>query len=328
MKRCFLDGKLAAGESAQIPKKSMTSAAERCSARGKESMMNLGMHRKRRGLIAAAWIAMMLCLLPQTVLASPFLESDDGLFFEPCLNEDGLETGELIVAGYTGYSGTVRIPSQVDGKRVVGIKQLAFAQNKKLTKVTIPSSVAILEKEIFIGCENLRSVTLPASITEIPSGMFRDCRMLRSLALPAALEKIGSFAFEGCVRLRKLSIPAGVREIDPTAFQNCEDLILDCSENAYAASYAQENFLCTREEDSPDYPLWQTLRLSGAALLLFGIGWLLFRLIRRKKQTAASADCPGICLVSGDWKEDNPEEEKPEESKAEEGKKENHDGNQ
>lgn len=60
------------------------------------------------------------------------------------------------------------IPSTYNGKDVVGIVQSAFADNKKIKTVVIPSSVTVVAEGAFYGCVNLEKIYLEADT--LPDG--------------------------------------------------------------------------------------------------------------------------------------------------------------
>lgn len=147
-------------------------------------------------------------------------------------------------------TGSVTIPAEVDGLRVIGIADNAFAscsqisvinipetvttighyafrEGAGLTSVNLPNTVKSIGDGAFNGCENLESITLPNSITTIEGGTFWGCANLKSVSIPASVKTIGYHAFWGCKSLKHLSIPSSVVEIsggDSGPFYFCESL--------------------------------------------------------------------------------------------------------
>jgi hypothetical protein len=74
------------------------------------------------------------------------------------------------ITGYTGNSLTPRIPSKIDGRKVVRISYRAF-QSKKLTRVTIPNSVTEIGHAAF-SRNPLTSVTIGADVLLSSSSSF------------------------------------------------------------------------------------------------------------------------------------------------------------
>jgi len=152
------------------------------------------------------------------------------------VSEDGTY---IIITGYDEQFPTLNIESEIDGLPVKEIAESAFQNNRYVYDVTIPDTVEKIGEAAFRNCQNLLSVTLPASLKELPLDCFRDCSLLDGLILPETLEKIDDFCFQGCTKLEKLKIPASVTHIGYDVFMYCESILLDVSENSYAAEYAQ-----------------------------------------------------------------------------------------
>ena len=79
------------------------------------------------------------------------------------------------------------------------------------------------------------------------------CTVLSRITLPDTLVSIDDFCFEDCTKLGSLKIPASLTNIGYDAFIHCENLLLDVSENTYAAEYAKANGLVTSFKDSSLY---------------------------------------------------------------------------
>ena len=118
-----------------------------------------------------------------------------------------------------GYEGSVSVAEGVER-----LSDVAFYSCKKLTEVTIPSSVTEIGKECFYGCTGLKKMELPANITSVGESVFSDCSSMESITLPAKLKVIPSNMFSGCSSLVKIEIPEGVTEIDGYAFRGCTNL--------------------------------------------------------------------------------------------------------
>ncbi|MBC2605245.1 leucine-rich repeat domain-containing protein [Pelagicoccus albus] len=140
-----------------------------------------------------------------------------------------LRDSEATISGFVEGvepSGSLSIPSSVDGYTVVAIAGAALYDQDGLTSVTFASgsSVSRIGDHAFAGCDELVSVTLPDGVTEIPSGAFFDCPKLSSIELSDSLTKIGDSSFAGCVSLVSIEIPSTLAEIGSSAFSYCESL--------------------------------------------------------------------------------------------------------
>ncbi|MCL2679411.1 MAG: leucine-rich repeat domain-containing protein [Dehalococcoidia bacterium] len=173
-----------------------------------------------------------------------------------------IDSEKVIITRYTGADGDVVIPEQIDGRRVIGIDDMAFLHCERLTTVKIPNGVtqiggftprgppiefpygpsitATLPSNLygaFGGCGNLVSVTIPDSVTIIGDEAFFGCVSLTSVTLPNNLKSIGRKAFERCRSLTSINIPVGVTSIGAEAFYGCPNLTVTCPPNSYAHQY-------------------------------------------------------------------------------------------
>lgn len=90
----------------------------------------------------------------------------------------------------------LRLPSSVE---VIG--EFAFADCKNLKKVIIGGTHTV-GYSAFRNCNKLSSLTLPEGIKVIDDSAFENCIMLGVVEIPNSLESIGVNAFIGCDRLR------------------------------------------------------------------------------------------------------------------------------
>lgn len=146
-------------------------------------------------------------------------------------------------------SGSVTIPSMIDGNPVTSIGQSAFYGCNGLTSVTIPEGVKSIESFAFDRCLKLRDVTIPDSVTRLSNYAFYNCndslfdtnsipgvKMVdgwvvgRMGQLPGILDLTGargivSSVFSGCTGLTNVIIPGSVTSIGESAFSGCSDLM-------------------------------------------------------------------------------------------------------
>lgn len=121
------------------------------------------------------------------------------------------------------------------------ISENAFANCKKLTKVTIPGSVKVVDgfresgireltleegiqkitENAFRNCNHLTSVTIPDSVTSAAG--FTHCKKLEKATFGKNIRIIGESAFSG-TSLTEITIPKRVNTIDQDAFSKCKNL--------------------------------------------------------------------------------------------------------
>ncbi|MDE5618371.1 MAG: leucine-rich repeat domain-containing protein, partial [Clostridia bacterium] len=133
--------------------------------------------------------------------------------FSPSLKEiDGyvlsISRGNVTIVKYTGTDKEVEINDKLDGKRVVGIAEEAFKDNKTVTTLKIKSNAASFEigAQAFYNMTNLAEVVLPDNVKSISSQAFSGCGNLTSLTMGNAVEYIGNYAFSECGKLNKIYI--------------------------------------------------------------------------------------------------------------------------
>lgn len=147
------------------------------------------------------------------------------------------------------------IPTEIKGKKVVGIGLDAFKQCKCIKRLIIPEGIEYISDGAFAECENLtqvvlptslkelgtnkgkmwsvtgvfertglQEITLPNNIIEISRNTFLECESLAKIVFPDNLRRIEDFAFMGCNSLTEIILPSGVQYIGFGAFRSCHKL--------------------------------------------------------------------------------------------------------
>ncbi|MBQ8206158.1 MAG: leucine-rich repeat domain-containing protein, partial [Bacilli bacterium] len=132
-----------------------------------------------------------------------------------------------------------------------------FYDCKKITSLTIPSSVTSIEQFAFYGCDGLESIvvnennnyydsrnncnalietssntllqgcrnsTIPDGIVTIGENAFCYIKSLTSIVIPNSVTTISKGAFQYCNKLETITIGNGVTSIGETAFGNCASI--------------------------------------------------------------------------------------------------------
>ena len=120
-------------------------------------------------------------------------------------------------------TGSIAIPTSLNGVKVTSIGREAFKNCAGLTSVRIPEGATRIEWEAFRNCKDLTSVMIPESVTHIDYA-FLECAELESVKLPSSLKSIGYGTFARCTKLTSLEIPEGVTSIGADAFNGCSGL--------------------------------------------------------------------------------------------------------
>ena len=153
-------------------------------------------------------------------------------------------------------SGEVVIPSSIDGLVVTEIGENFAKGNKKITKVTIPSTVTKIDFSAFEDCTSLEKVVylsqtssetgeivrdltyginvfrgdtalkeaiVPARALNAASGTFAGCTSITSANIDG-ISQIGSEMFKDCTALKSVTLGSNVTKINDAAFAGCSSL--------------------------------------------------------------------------------------------------------
>ncbi len=222
-------------------------------------------------------------LLALTVLVCtiPFItaSADDYGSFTYTVTDDKA----TITALDQGVTGSVIIPSVINGYPVTEIGENAFNKSSLVTELKVPGSVVKIGSGAFLGLTGLQrfeylgsfaqwssisfkdngsvpfSVTdsvyiggkVPVQIsaedwqgiTEISGFAFYDCDTLTSVQFPDSLYKIGGSAFYGCDGITSVVIPQNVGVVTLGAFAATSNLESISVEPGNAAYYSSGNCL-------------------------------------------------------------------------------------
>lgn len=125
-----------------------------------------------------------------------------------------------------------------------------------------PSLLTVIPKKGFLSCRKLSEITLPSTIESIGDSAFQYCVKLqnvnfveavtRSSNAASAMKSIGDAAFFYCSSLSSIEIPDGVEHIGGRAFANCKVLkylglpaeLVYIGEEAFSGCSALEKIDC------------------------------------------------------------------------------------
>ncbi len=115
------------------------------------------------------------------------------------------------------------IPSEYNGKPVVGIGVSAFQGMEMIKSVYIPDTVTSIGNAAFMGCSSLTQINLPNSITKIDESAFGLCSSLKSVVLPQNLTEVKSGLFQSCSSLESVTISKNTK-VGKYVFDFCTSL--------------------------------------------------------------------------------------------------------
>ncbi|MBR0049464.1 MAG: leucine-rich repeat protein [Prevotella sp.] len=154
-------------------------------------------------------------------------------------------------------TGTVTIPSEVNGFKVVQIGEETFSSLDGLTAINISDGITTIDRLAIGYCENITSIYIPASVTSIGEGNFSSCHNLNSIVVDSknpvydsrnncnavietatkkvvagcnttvlfdGITAIGARAFIGVLALSTFNLPSTVTSIEDLGFYGCSNL--------------------------------------------------------------------------------------------------------
>ena len=182
---------------------------------------------------------LVLCILLGTAFVpTSFAESDTVIAY-------AVEGGNIY---FDVSSGTITdadpeitaadIPAQIAGVDVSAIGQSAFEDCTRLTRVTTPETLTLIDWFAFRHCTSLSSITISAGVTEIGSSVFTDCTSLAGIWVDEANAVYSSDSYGALFNKEKTtlmicpatfsgtySVPNTVRMVEYSAFCYCTKLI-------------------------------------------------------------------------------------------------------
>lgn len=158
--------------------------------------------------------------------------SPDSDFF---CDDDG--SGGLVLVEYLGSDDIVVIPETINGKPIVTIRQLVFA-NSSIKGIKISNSVTTIEKGAFGSNSNLEIVVCGTGLKTIGEAAFQRCSSLREVELNDGLENIGKLAFSYSEALKSIVIPESVKEINSSFYGMAGDFKIIGKAGSVAETYA------------------------------------------------------------------------------------------
>lgn len=91
------------------------------------------------------------------------------------------------ITAYAGEDVEIVVPEQVEGVPVTRLGYEAFAMNRKITSVKLPSTLRRIDAAAFGGCTGIRYMAIPEGVEVIRSSAFNSCTGLVCLQLPSTL---------------------------------------------------------------------------------------------------------------------------------------------
>lgn len=140
---------------------------------------------------------------------------------------------EVTVLGcHSSLAGEVKVPETISGYKVTAIGEKAFADNKKIEKLTIPSGVKTIGKLAFAGSaivvevagENASFLTDNGILYNKTKLAILYCPVSKAAAkieIPAGVTVIGAGAFYGATVIEAVKLPDSIIKVEEDAFAGC-----------------------------------------------------------------------------------------------------------
>lgn len=141
--------------------------------------------------------------------------------------------------------GSITLPSELDGFKIIRINSEAFFGNVDIQEITVPDSVTDIGEGAFSGCLSLRRITLGKNTETIGKDCFTSCTSLIRADLGSALTEIPERCFFSCTSLKYADIPYSVTSVCDEAYFGCVDMpslrippnVTDIADNAIGMHY-------------------------------------------------------------------------------------------
>ena len=194
-------------------------------------------------------------------------------------------SGEVVIPPTVKYGRTTYVVSQI-GKG-------AFRDFSRITSVTLPSTVSVIEEKAFMGCTSLEEINTPQPLSTIGAYAFDGRASLEDFSLQASISTLGEGCFRGCSSLASVTFPTSLNHVPPMAFQGCTSLgsifidstVLTIGEKAFAGCTGVVSFVCMTPTPpatfdntfvgmNPEIPV--TVPMASVEQYYDAIGWRYF----------------------------------------------------
>ena len=126
--------------------------------------------------------------------------------------------------GSKDIDGSLVVPCEIGGYRVIGIGDGVFMSRQNLRGVVISEGVEEIGTNVFANCIGLEAVTIPSTVREIRAGTFMNCSLLGSMVVPNTVTNLGVGVFQGCTLLSSVTLSKNLTEISSNLFSACVGL--------------------------------------------------------------------------------------------------------
>lgn len=143
----------------------------------------------------------------------------------------------VFITGFDKSETEANIPSTIENLPVIGIDENAFS-GCKITKVTIPNSIASIGNNAFANCSSLNDVYISdlekwckidfsnanSNPMSVASNLYLNNELVTALTIPNSITNIKDYTFYGCKSITGVTIPNSITAIGKDAFCGCNAL--------------------------------------------------------------------------------------------------------
>lgn len=191
--------------------------------------------KKTKYLILALLAVAVIFMVPNVVKATSETWKDTAQNIDWCYELDSSGNIINLNCNTSIVSGTVKIPSTINGKTVISLNggvdyngsyktDGVFKDCTGLTGVEIPNTIIEIGEYAFNGCTGLKSVIIPDSVTKIGYYAFNGCVGLTNVTFSKNISMIDNYAFEDCSGLTKIVLPDSLTTLGDGVFRGCSGL--------------------------------------------------------------------------------------------------------
>ena len=109
----------------------------------------------------------------------------------------------------------------------IGVTELstrAFEGCTSLWKITLPSSLLIIDEYAFSDCSSLHSICINSHVQSIGASVFENCISLKNIKIYNGVSTLGNSVFRNCKSLEEVVLPNSITSIGDNTFDNCTNL--------------------------------------------------------------------------------------------------------
>ena len=118
---------------------------------------------------------------------------------------------------------TIKIPEEIDGKKVSEIGDSLFEGNEDVEKVILPESITTILPDAFRFATSLKELEINGAVESVGVKAIYGCNELKTLKFPEGLKTLSSVSIAYCEKLADIYLPSTVESVEADNFTLCAD---------------------------------------------------------------------------------------------------------